>query len=75
MIQERGECVMKKIEKYSVLEMKFENVSCMELFVECGELIQGNKKIKLTAFKNQAGEYIVRCMPTELGVWSDHVQG
>lgn len=63
---------MKQIEKYNIFE---ESVYGPELTSSCvnvdftATFSKGNKKIKVKGFYNGAGEYLVRFMPDEVGVW------
>lgn len=63
---------MKQIEKYNIFE---ESVYGPKLTSSCvnvdftATFSKGDKKIKVKGFYNGAGEYLVRFMPDEIGIW------
>jgi len=66
----------RQVEKYSIFELTFHGQEPVYSYIKvnCSAVFtNGDKKVELKGFYNGQGEYIVRFMPDELGIWTYEV--
>lgn len=61
---------MRKVEKYGIFEAAFNETGAKAAVTGEALFTHGETEKKVSAFKNKEGEYIVRFMPQEEGIWS-----
>lgn len=64
--------MIKQIEKYSLFELKLQDLEETDLVAACAVFQNENEKAQVSAFRNRRNEYIVRFMPDREGTWNYH---